>query len=58
MPILGKWIGSSVVGVEPRYMGIGPIAAIPKVLAQYGLRKEDVDVWEVSHFVLRSLDPL
>jgi acetyl-CoA acyltransferase 1 len=28
-------------------MGIGPIAAIPKVLAQVGISKEDVDVYEV-----------
>lgn len=28
-------------------MGLGPIAAIPKVLAQAGLSKEDIDVWEV-----------
>ncbi|KII93505.1 hypothetical protein PLICRDRAFT_131359 [Plicaturopsis crispa FD-325 SS-3] len=46
--ILGKWVGSSVVGVEPRYMGISPVAAIPKVLAQTGLRKEDVDIWEIN----------
>lgn len=32
-------------------MGIGPIAAIPKVLAQTGLTKEDVDVWEASNLV-------
>lgn len=30
-------------------MGIGPIAAIPKVLSQHGLSKEDVDVYEVGH---------
>ena len=36
------------VGVEPRYMGIGPIAAIPKVLTQVGLTKDDIDVYEVS----------
>ena len=35
------------LGVTPRYMGIGPIFAIPKVLKQVGLEKEDVDVWEV-----------
>jgi len=29
-------------------MGVGPVVAIPKVLAQTGLSKEDVDVWEVS----------
>lgn len=29
-------------------MGIGPIAAIPKVLTQVGLTKDDIDVYEVS----------
>jgi len=48
MDILGKWVGSSVVGVEPRYMGVGPIPAIRKVLAQTGLEKEEVDVYEIN----------
>ncbi|KAG9314393.1 3-ketoacyl-CoA thiolase [Chiua virens] len=48
MEILAKWIGSAVVGVEPRYMGIGPIVAIPKVLSQFGLSKEDVDIYEIN----------
>ncbi|EIM92442.1 3-ketoacyl-CoA thiolase [Stereum hirsutum FP-91666 SS1] len=48
MEVLGKWVGSVVVGVEPRYMGISPVAAIPKVLGQYGLGKEDVDVYEIN----------
>ncbi|KAJ8495849.1 hypothetical protein ONZ51_g1446 [Trametes cubensis] len=46
--ILGKYVTSAFVGVEPRYMGISPVAAIPKVLAKAGLRKEDVDVWEIN----------
>lgn len=48
MVIVGKWVGSAVVGIEPRHMGIGPIVAIPKVLAQMGLSKEDVDVYEIN----------
>ncbi|KAG2061880.1 3-ketoacyl-CoA thiolase [Suillus hirtellus] len=48
MEILGKWVGSAVVGVEPRYMGIGPIAAIPKVLTQVGLTKDDIDIYEIN----------
>ncbi len=48
--------GNDFAGVEPRYMGIGPVAAIPKVLAKNGLQKEDVDVWEVrSQHLSRSL---
>ena len=38
------------LGVEPRYMGIAPVAAIPKVLSQVGLVREDVDVYEVCRF--------
>ena len=40
------------LGVQPRYMGIGPVFAIPKVLKQVGLKKEDVDVWEVRESFL------
>ncbi|KZO97843.1 thiolase [Calocera viscosa TUFC12733] len=46
--IIGKWVGCAVAGVEPRYMGVGPVYAIPKVLAQYGLAKSDVDIWEIN----------
>ncbi|KAI9063040.1 thiolase [Trametes sanguinea] len=46
--IVGKYITSAFVGVEPRYMGISPVAAIPKVLAKTGLHKGDVDVWEIN----------
>lgn len=35
------------IGVEPRYMGIAPVAAVSKVLSQVGLAKEDVDIYEV-----------
>ncbi|TDL28475.1 3-ketoacyl-CoA thiolase [Rickenella mellea] len=48
MKILAKYVGCAVVGVEPRVMGIAPVVAIPKVLAQTGLSKEDVDVWEIN----------
>ena len=30
-------------------MGIGPSVAIPKVLGQVGISKEDVDLFEVTH---------
>ncbi|TEB35004.1 3-ketoacyl-CoA thiolase [Coprinellus micaceus] len=48
MPIIGKWVGATVVGVEPRYMGISPAFAIPKLLKQYGLCKKDVDIYEIN----------
>ncbi|OCH96446.1 3-ketoacyl-CoA thiolase [Obba rivulosa] len=46
--IVGKYVASTFVGVEPRYMGIAPIYAIPKVLAETGLTEEDIDVWEIN----------
>ncbi|KAF9044731.1 3-ketoacyl-CoA thiolase [Hymenopellis radicata] len=48
MNIIGKWVGTSVVGVEPKYMGIAPVYAIPKLLEQLGLTKEDIDVYEIN----------
>ena len=46
--VLGRWVWSSIVGVEPRVMGIAPVMAIPKLLEGTGLKKEDVDVWEIN----------
>ncbi|KIW79066.1 hypothetical protein Z517_08906 [Fonsecaea pedrosoi CBS 271.37] len=47
-PIIGKYVKSTVVGLEPRIMGIGPSFAIPKVLEKTGLTKEDVDLFEIN----------
>ncbi|MGQ0572143.1 MAG: acetyl-CoA C-acyltransferase, partial [Armatimonadota bacterium] len=38
----------AVAGVSPEEMGIGPVKAIPKTLAQAGLRLQDVDVIELN----------
>ncbi|KAG6842625.1 hypothetical protein C0991_000152 [Blastosporella zonata] len=48
LSIVGKWVGSAIVGVEPKYMGISPVYAVPKVLSQLGLTKEDIDVYEIN----------
>ncbi|OBT39215.1 hypothetical protein VE00_10385 [Pseudogymnoascus sp. WSF 3629] len=47
-PIIAKFAGSTVVGLEPRIMGIGPSYAIPKILGKVGLTKEDIDVFEIN----------
>jgi acetyl-CoA acyltransferase 1 len=47
-PIVGKFCGATVVGLEPRIMGIGPSYAIPKILEKTGLKLEDVDVIEIN----------
>ncbi|WWC90172.1 uncharacterized protein L201_005105 [Kwoniella dendrophila CBS 6074] len=48
LPILGKYVVSSVVGVPPKLMGIGPAFAIPKVLTKAGITKDDVDFFEIN----------
>ncbi|KAK4213424.1 3-ketoacyl-CoA thiolase [Rhypophila decipiens] len=47
-PILAKYVGSTVAGLAPRIMGIGPTVAIPKLLNQYDITLADVDVVEVN----------
>ncbi|KAF8875741.1 Thiolase, N-terminal domain-containing protein [Mucidula mucida] len=48
LPIIGKFVAASVVGVPPKVMGIGPAYAIPRVLEKTGLSKDDVDFWEIN----------
>lgn len=46
----------SVAGVDPLYMGIGPCAAIPKALAQSGLKLSDIGLIELNEaFAAQSL---
>jgi acetyl-CoA C-acetyltransferase len=41
-------LGFAVAGCEPDEMGIGPVFAIPKVLAKLGLKIDDIDLWELN----------
>ncbi len=45
---IGRLIGSSVVGVDPEIMGIGPAVSIPKALAKAGIRESDLAVMEIN----------
>ncbi|MDI1271934.1 acetyl-CoA C-acyltransferase [Polaromonas sp.] len=45
---LGRFLGFAVAGCEPDEMGIGPVYAIPKVLARLGLKVSDIDLWELN----------
>ena len=45
---LGRFLGFAVAGCEPDEMGIGPVFAIPKVLAKLGLKVGDIDLWELN----------
>lgn len=48
LPILGVYRGFQVAGCDPDEMGIGPIFAVPKLLARAGLRVEDIGLWEIN----------
>ena len=49
-------VNYAAAGVEPRIMGIGPVAAIPKVLKQAGLQQKDIDLIELNEaFASQSL---
>lgn len=53
---LGKFLGFSVAGVDPRIMGIGPVAAVPKILKQTNLTIDDIDWIELNEaFAAQSL---
>jgi len=60
---MGKLVAYSYAGVDPKYMGIGPVPAVQAVLKKTGLALKDFDVFEVNEAfaaqalaVIRSLE--
>jgi len=45
---LGAYRGMAVAGCPPEEMGIGPVFAVPKLLAQAGLKVSDIGIWELN----------
>ncbi len=45
---LGVFRGFAVAGCDPGEMGIGPVFAVPKLLARHGLTVADIDLWELN----------
>jgi acetyl-CoA C-acetyltransferase len=45
---LARVVSSGVAGVDPAYMGIGPVAAVPRALAAAGLGIEQIDLVELN----------
>ncbi len=45
---LGVYRGIAVAGCGPDEMGIGPVFAVPKLLAAHGLKIDDIDLWELN----------
>jgi acetyl-CoA C-acetyltransferase len=53
---LGIYRGLAVAGCEPGEMGIGPVFAIPALLARHGLRVDDIGLWELNEaFAVQTL---
>jgi acetyl-CoA C-acetyltransferase len=44
---LGRYVGMAVAGTEPDEMGIGPVFAVPKLLKRFGLKMDDIGLWEL-----------
>lgn len=59
---LGIYRGIAVAGTNPDEMGIGPVFAVPKLLARNGLTVKDIGLWELNEAfavqVLYSRDKL
>jgi acetyl-CoA C-acetyltransferase len=59
---LVRVVASSVVGLQPEYMGMGPVGAVKAVLDQAGMELGDIDVIEINEAfaaqVLASVDQL
>jgi acetyl-CoA acetyltransferase family protein len=53
---LGVYRGLAVAGCPPEEMGIGPIYAIPKLLARNALKVDDIGLWELNEaFAVQAL---
>jgi acetyl-CoA C-acetyltransferase len=45
---LGRYVGMAVAGTKPDEMGIGPVFAVPRLLERFGLRMDDIGLWELN----------
>jgi len=45
---LGRYVGMAVAGTKPDEMGIGPVFAVPKLLGRFGLKMDDIGLWELN----------
>ena len=53
---LGAYRGMAVAGCAPEEMGIGPVFAVPKLLARHGLTVNDIGLWELNEaFAVQAL---
>lgn len=53
---IARMVSYAAMGVEPRIMGIGPVAAVPKALKQAGMNLKDIELFEINEaFAAQSL---
>lgn len=53
---IARLMGYAAAGVDPKYMGIGPVAAVPLALKQAGIKQNDLDLIELNEaFAAQSL---
>ena len=45
---LGRYIGMAAAGTQPDEMGIGPVFAVPQLLKRFGLKMDDIGLWELN----------
>ena len=45
---MGRFVSWAAAGCEADEMGIGPVFAVPKLLARQGLTVDDIDIWELN----------
>jgi acetyl-CoA C-acetyltransferase len=45
---LGRVLGYATVGVEPKYMGMGPVSAVTRAVERAGLKLDQIDVFELN----------
>lgn len=47
-PILGEWLGSHVVGCDPKLMGLGPVPAIQGLIKKQGIKLDEISRFEIN----------
>ena len=56
LPVLAEIVGVGQGGVDPQYMGLGPVAAVNNVLASTGMKLDEIDVLELNEaFAAQSI---
>lgn len=48
LPVLAKIVDTEWAGLDPAEMGLGPVHAATALMKRYGLRKDDIDYWEIN----------